>query len=121
MSLSLEILKARWNRSLYCTDEAICHHPDAYKELKCLVCRINHETIDIGQYLEFAKRIVFLLDTLTEGKSGTIFDYFRTGMDPKKNGTAIQFRFFCADLQNLMNQIDSYRKSRRGLRLVRSF
>ena len=119
MSLSLEALKERWNRSLFCTDEAICHHPHAYKELKCLVDRINHETIDIGQYLKFAKRIAFLLDTLTESKSGIIFDYFRTGMDPKKNGTAIHFRFFCADLQNLMSQFDSYRKSRRGLRIIK--
>jgi hypothetical protein len=118
MALSLETLKERWDHSLLCTDEAICRHSDAYKELKCLVRRINNEIIDIGQYLELARRIASLLYTMTEGKSGTIFDYFLTGMDPKKNGTAIQFRFFCTDLQNLINQIDSYRKSRRNLKLV---
>jgi hypothetical protein len=47
MALSLETLKERWDHSLLCTDEAICRHSDAYKELKCLVCRINNETIDI--------------------------------------------------------------------------
>jgi hypothetical protein len=119
MALSLETLKERWDHSLLCTDEAICRHSDAYKELKCLVCRINNETIDIGQYLEFARRIASLLNTVTEGKSGTIFDYFRNGMDPKKNGTAIHFRFFCTDLQNLLNQIDFYRKSRRSLKIVK--
>jgi hypothetical protein len=119
MALSLETLKEHWDHSLLCTDEAICRHLDAYKELKCVVYRINNETIDIGQYLEFARRITFLLDSVTEGKSGTIFDYFRSGMDPKKKGTAIHFRFFCTDLQNLLNQIDFYRKSRRGLKIVK--
>jgi hypothetical protein len=119
MALSLETLKKRWNHSLLCTDEVICRHSEAYKELKCLVCRINNETIDIGQYLELAKHIASLLNTITAGKGGTIFDYFRSGIDPKKNSTAIYFRFFCTDLQNMMNQIDSYRKSRRGLKIVK--
>ncbi len=118
MALSLETLRERWDHSLLCTDEAICRHADAYKDLKCLVYRINHETIDIGQYLELASRIASLLNTLTEGKSGTIFDFFCSGIDPKKNGTAIHFRFFCTDLQNLLNQIDFYRKSRRNLKIV---
>jgi len=47
MALSLDTLKERWDHSLLCTDEAICRHSDAYKELKCPVCRINNETIDI--------------------------------------------------------------------------
>jgi hypothetical protein len=64
MALSLETLKERWEHSLLCTDEAICRHSDAYRELKCLVCRINNETIDIGQYLEFAKRITSLLNNI---------------------------------------------------------
>ena len=117
-ALSFETLKERWEHSLLCTDQAICRHSDAYKELKCIVCRINNETVDIGKYLEFAIRIASLLETLTDGKRGTIFDYFSAGIDPKKKGTAIHFRFFCADLQNLMNQIDSFRKSRRRLKIV---
>jgi hypothetical protein len=68
MALSLETLKKRWNHSLLCTDEVICRHSEAYKELKCLVCRINNETIDIGQYLELAKHIASLLNTITAGK-----------------------------------------------------
>lgn len=119
MTLSLEMLKERWHHSLLFTDEVICRQADAYKELKCLVNRINNETIDIGQYHEIAGRIAFLLDRITEKKTGTVFDYFRTGIDPKKKGTAIHFRFFCADLQNLLDQIDSYRKSRRGLKIVK--
>jgi hypothetical protein len=79
----------------------------------------NNENIDIGQYLEFAKKIASILDTVTEGKSGTIFDYFRSGIDPKKQGTALHFRFFRSDLQNLMNQIDCYRKSRRELKIIK--
>jgi hypothetical protein len=79
----------------------------------------NNENIDIGQYLEFAKKIASILDTVTEGKSGTIFDYFLSGIDPKKQGTALHFRLFCSDLQNLMNQIDCYRKSRRELKIIK--
>lgn len=119
MALSLDTLKERWDHSLLCTDKAICRHSDAYKELKCLVYRVNNETIDIGQYLELARRIVSLLDIVTEKKSGTIFDYFRSGIDPKKKGAAIHFRFFCTDLQNLMHQIDCYRKSHRRLKIVK--
>jgi len=47
MALSLDTLKERWDHSLLCTDEAMCRHSDAYKELKCLVRRIDNETIDI--------------------------------------------------------------------------
>lgn len=117
-ALSIETLKERWDHSLSCTDQAICRHSDAYRELKCIVCRINSESIDIGEYHEYAKCLASLLDTLTDGKNGTIFDYFRSGIDPKKNGNAIYFRFFCTDLQNLINQIDSFRKSRRRLKIV---
>ncbi len=119
MELSLKNLKERWDHSLFCTDETICRHPDAYKELKCLIRRINNEPVDIGQYLESARRIILLLKTLTMGRNGTLFEYFLTQMDPKKSGTAIYFRFYCTDLQNLLNQIDSYRKSRRRLKLVK--
>ncbi len=119
MALSIEKLKERWNHTLLCTDKAICRHSDAYKELKCLVCRINNETVDIGQYMETAGRIVYLLDIVTDKKSGTLFDFFRSGMDPKKYGAAVHFRFFCTDLQNLMHQIDSYRRSRRQLKIVK--
>lgn len=119
MALSLETLKERWDYSLLNADDAICRHPDAYRELKSLVCKVNNETIDIGKYLSLAKRIASILDVLADETTGSVLDYFRCGIDPKKNGTAIHFRFYCTDLQNLLNQIDSYRIFRRSLKLVK--
>jgi hypothetical protein len=119
LAVTLEELKQRWAHYLLKTDDAVSRHPDEYHHLKSLICRINAETVDIGEYHRLACRIARLMETMEEGCRDTLFDYFCNTIDPRKKGCAVDFRFVCADLQNLLTELDHFRKSRRRLRLVK--
>jgi hypothetical protein len=117
--VNVETLKNRWAKAMACADKSACRLPEAYKQLKCLVYRINHETIDVGDYFRLAKRLTRLLETIGEDNRGAVFDYFVTNMDPNKKGSARHFRYMCEELGCFILKIDQFRRSMRSLKIVK--
>lgn len=112
-------LKARWDEALSRADAAVLRHPDAYADLKKLLDRVNRSPVDVSEYHRLACRLTELIETLREGGRWTVFDYFVEGIDPNKEGCARYFRFLCTDLQQRIDDLDTFRRARRGLSLVR--
>lgn len=117
--VTVDTLKQRWTNMLARADESAACLPECYRELKKIVYRVNHETVDIDDYFPLARRLTHLMETIGSEKQGVLFEYFISNIDPAKRGSAHHFRFMCSELQGFLSKIDQFRASKRRLKLVK--
>lgn len=110
-----QLFKKR-DRSLKCSEDAICRHPNEFDEIRELLGRVVSEPVDIDDYYPLAARLARLLEAMGPG---TVFHhYYLENMDPRKGCQARYFRYICRDLQEQIDQLNHWRRNQRQLRLV---
>ena len=114
----IAVLQKRLDAALIHADEAVGAHPAAYRELRSILKRVLSETVDIGLYHALACRLADLLQILSQNRTETLFEYFHQSIDPRRQGGARYFRFFCRDLNNSLDDLEDFRRTRRRLKVI---
>ncbi len=117
--LTLVELNRRWENVLIATDDAVCRHPEVYRELKTLVGDIVLKPLDIGKYLPATSKLADFISTLDAIGEGSIFHFFRDCVAPSSIWHLKMLRVECQDLLAYLKVFDDWRIGRHRLRVVK--
>lgn len=115
----IEALRQRNRAALDLSAAAAARHPDAVRRLRALAAAVTCQSVDIGAYHRTAAEMVRLLETLCAVGAGTVFVYFRRGLDPGCEGHVRTFRPMCRDLLAVLEELARRRADHRPLRRVK--
>ena len=115
----INALNRQWERMLLLTEDAVCRHPDCYRELKSLILKTVYAPLDIRDYIPTARKIVRLLNCLDPVGKGTIFQRFVDPLKPSDICHLKWMRMECIDLLDHLGVFEDWRKEQRCLRIVR--
>lgn len=118
-TLTFEQLKQQHLRALALSEQAVRRKPDAYRQIKTLVHQVVNEPVDVGEYYHLARTLSGLLEALGGGQPGSIFEYYRNNIDPRKLGQARYFRMECRDMLEQLSNFEQWRKDNRRLTIIR--
>lgn len=116
---SIEELQRRSRSAMALSAEAAARNPEAFRQLRHLAAAVADGTVDIGAYHRRAAEMVQLLETLCTVGAGTVFVYFRRGLDPNCEGNVRTFRPLCRDLSTVLDDLEQRRRARSGLRRIK--
>jgi hypothetical protein len=115
----IKALRQRNRDALDLSATAAARHPDVMRQLRRLALAVACEPLDIGVYHRTAAEMVRLLETLCATGAGTVFVYFRRGLDPNCEGHVRTFRPMCRDLLAVLEELDRWRARQRSIRRVK--
>jgi len=115
----IEALRQRNRAALELSAAACARHPDTVRRVRVLAAEVACESVDIGVYHRIAAEIVQLLETLCGVGAGTVFVYFRRGMDPDCEGHVRTFRPMCRDLLNVLAELERWRADHPPVRRIK--
>jgi len=118
-TLSIVDLENRWEKSLMATEALVVQYPETYREIKSLVKEVVTRTLDIGDYLPTAERLVSLMQEMDAVTADSIFHFFREQFSPTSIGKLKLFRFECMDLYELMKAFDAWRLKSHHLEVIK--
>lgn len=115
----IETLRQRNRAALELSASAAARHPDAVRRLRQLAAAVTCESLDIGAYHRIAAEMVRLLEILCAVGAGTVFVYFRRGLDPGCEGHVRTFRPMCHDLLAVLAELERWRAHHPPVRRVK--
>jgi hypothetical protein len=115
--LTVEELKAQRERALEETDRAVRERPELARRIQGVLCRCVNLPVDVDDYVRCA---AILADYLGEMGPGTLYyEYFYENIHPSRMGRARFFRFECRELLRQLEELEIWRRKRRGLYRVK--
>jgi hypothetical protein len=94
-------------------------HPDVYRQLRRDAAAVAGGLLDIGAYYDTAQRMVRQLEVLCLVGAGTVFVFYRQGLDPRAEGHVRTFRALCCDMLATFDELDRWRRRQHHLRCVK--
>ena len=117
--ITLDELRRRNEAALHLSVLAVQRHPDAYRQLRRDAAAVAVGQLDIGAYHHKAKQMVRQLETLCQVGAGTVFVFYRRGLDPGAEGDVRTFRALCRDMLATFDELERWRRRRHHLKRIK--
>ena len=97
-------------------DRAAADNKELYGRIHCMLCKVVHGDVDIGDYYSLALDLGRSLEKM--GPGVFLFEYYGENIHPEKRGKARFFRAECQDLLFQLNSLEEYRRNKRPFQLI---